>query len=64
MSPSASSPYDGSYETPFEFLDDALEAAHEFCAIYTFNCEVTIKLMSGTHYIFRGGQRDIYLPMN
>jgi hypothetical protein len=52
----------GTYSNPLKYLEDALEKAHEHCAPYTSNCEVNIKLMKGTHYILRGGNRDPYFP--
>ena len=53
---------DGTYTNPLKYLEDALEKAHEYCALYTSGCEVSIKLMKGTHYILRGGNRDPYFP--
>jgi hypothetical protein len=53
---------DGTYSNPLKYLEDAMEKAHEHCAPYTSSCEVNIKLMKGTHFILRGGNRDPYFP--
>ncbi|CDW91780.1 UNKNOWN [Stylonychia lemnae] len=52
---------DGSYSNPFYDIRDALTRSYEMCAIY-YQCEVQIKLMKGTHYLFRQHQRR-YMPL-